>query len=343
MLLVVAWGWLVVVYPRSAAGAGTRAVELTLPADATATRVAALLAEAGLVRRADVWALYARVLGTGGGFVEGAVMVRADMTAGELLRRVSLRAGSVALRITFPEGFTQFDFARRLASWDVCEEGEFLEAANDSALLGELDITALNAEGHLFPDTYVLDDDTPPAALVRLFVDNAHRRLAALREADNEAFDILGREFGWELHEILTLASIVEKEAAVRAEQPIIAGVFLNRLRDPEFRPRRLQADPTVSYGCLLAPALASCRNFDGRRVTRRMTADTYNRYNTYRHEGLPPGPIANPGLDAVRGVLAPAEHRYLYFVARGDGRHVFSETLVDHRRAVDKMRRGRP
>ena len=139
---------------------------------------------------------------------------------------------------------------------------------------------------------------------------------------------------------MITLASIVEAEAAVAAELPVIAGVFLNRLRDPEFRPKRLQADPTVSYGCRLQPSLPSCAGFDGRRITRAMLAGADNPYNTYRHEGLPPGPVGNPGLAAVEAVLAPAEHDYLYFVARGGGRHAFSATLEEHNRAVERYLR---
>jgi UPF0755 protein len=117
----------------------------------------------------------------------------------------------------------------------------------------------------------------------------------------------------------------------------VIAGVFLNRLRDPSFHPKRLQADPTVAYGCLLQPELVSCLGFDGKRVTRSMTADPQNLYNTYRIEGLPPSPIANPGLSALRAVLHPAEHGYFYFVARGDGHHSFSASLSEHNQAVQR------
>jgi UPF0755 protein len=156
-----------------------------------------------------------------------------------------------------------------------------------------------------------------------------------LLASEPEARDRLSRELGFGLREIVILASIVEKEAHVPEELPIIAGVFLNRLRDPHFRPKRLQADPTVAYGCLLQPALPSCAGFDGKRVTRIMTADPQNPYNTYRIEGLPPAPIANPGISALKAVLHPSEHGYLYFVARGDGRHTFSANLDAHNLAT--------
>ena len=147
-------------------------------------------------------------------------------------------------------------------------------------------------------------------------------------------------ELGFRTHEVLTLASIVEKEARLSSEQPIIAGVFLNRLRDPSFRPKRLQADPTVTYGCLIVPGLPSCAGASaGQAPTRTMLVDPANPYNTYRHEGLPPGPIANPGLSAIEAVIQPAPHDYLYFVAQRGGAHTFSRNLQDHNVAVDQLR----
>src|SRR5690606_9787343 len=139
-------------------------------------------------------------------------------------------------------------------------------------------------------------------------------------------------EIGMGAHEVVVLASVVEKEAAVADERPIIAGVFLNRLRSETFRPRRrLQADPTVSYGCLAEPEGArSCARFDGR-ITGAMRDAPRISYCSYRNEGLPPGPIANPGLAAITAVLDPTRHNYLYFVARGGRRHHFSATLDAH------------
>jgi UPF0755 protein len=122
----------------------------------------------------------------------------------------------------------------------------------------------------------------------------------------------------------------------VPEERPVIAGVFLNRLRDPKWKPRRLQADPTVAYGCAVLPSMPACQGFDGRRITRAMLLDASNPYNTYRLDGLPPGPIANPGLSSLRAVLVPAHHEYYYFVAVGGGRHRFSRSLEEHHLATD-------
>ena len=141
------------------------------------------------------------------------------------------------------------------------------------------------------------------------------------------------------MSEVVTLASLIEKEAAVDDERPIIASVFLNRLRDATFVPRRLQSDPASAYGCIAVPeTAASCRTFTGK-VTHEMNADDGNPYNTYRHDGLPPGPIANPGEKSLAAVLAPPDTHYFYFVARGENRHTFSETYAQHNEAIRKAR----
>ena len=243
------------------------------------------------------------------------------------------------VRVTIPEGKTRHDIAALLERHEICRADAFVAATEDVALLRSLGLPGDTAEGYLFPDTYHLRRDTPAPAVVQRFVRNAERRFAAVVQAVPQGLPRLQRELGWGLHEAVVLASIVEEEAAVHDERATIAGVFLNRLTDPSFRPRRLQADPTVVYGCTLRPPPASCASFDGRRITRAMLGATDNPYNTYRHEGLPPGPITNPGAAALRAVLAPAHHAYLYFVASGGGRHTFSATLPDHARAVQQRR----
>jgi UPF0755 protein len=253
-----------------------------------------------------------------------------------VLRRLAALVGSDAPRVTIPEGFSRFDVADRLAARRVCARDAFLAATTDPALLASLGVPGASAEGYLFPDTYDLEPGTAPAEIVRRMVENFHARTADLFETHGPALATTRAT----PHDALVLASILEKEAIVPEEQPIIAGVFWNRLRRPEFTPHRLQADPTVSYGCLVArDAAPSCARFDGHRITRAMTNDALNPYNTYRNDGLPPGPISNPGLGAIEAALAPASHDYFYFVARGDRRHTFSRTLAEHDAAVDVYR----
>lgn len=342
LLAAGAFAWLVVAYPaQPGPGSGRmKTVTLSKPADLAELRLQ--VGQHTLVRRPRLFFLYAWAMGAGGRLREGPVRVRDDMSPRQLLQRLAHGYGATELRITFPEGLTRFGVGERLQRWGVCTQAQFVAASTDPHLLAELGVVGPTAEGHLFPDTYRIRDDATAAAVVTRLVKTSQARLAELAAEQPAEVASLTSTLGFDLNAVVTLASIVEKEAAVPEEQPVIAGVFLNRLRDPAFVPKRLQADPTVAYGCLVQPELASCASFDGRTVTRTMTADAGNRYNTYRHAGLPPGPIANPGMGALRAVLAPAEHSYFYFVARGGGRHRFSETLGGHNQAVQAYRQGR-
>ena len=182
-------------------------------------------------------------------------------------------------------------------------------------LLAEHKIAGSTAEGYLFPATYDLALDSDPDQVVSRMVTEFGKRFERLARDNAMGAEALRQRMSWGPAEIVTLASIVEKEAAVDEERPLIASVFLNRLSDPTFNPKRLQSDPTSAYGCLAMPErIGSCRSYSGR-VTPEMNADDANPYTTYRHEGLPPGPIANPGEKSLQAVLVPAETRHFYFV----------------------------
>lgn len=332
-------GWLLLVYPkRPARGTGQR-IELVVQGEASIGDLATQLEGAGAVKSGFLWGMYARLLGAGERLYEGTVVLSDDLSPEEVLRRVAKGYGESYVRVLVPEGFTRFDIATRLERWGVCSAAEFLNATTDPEVLRTQGIEASSFEGYLFPATYALPQRTSPDRVVRDMVEAFRRNVMPLLESHPQGLVALQRDLGWNLHHVLTLASIVEKEAAQRKEQPIIAGVFLNRLRLPTFKPKRLQADPTVVYGCRVDSALGSCVDFDGRRITKSMLLGDDNVYNTYRIEGLPPGPISNPGAAAIKAVLAPAEHDYVYFVARGKGRHAFSRTLGEHNKAVQELR----
>jgi UPF0755 protein len=330
-------GWLIMGYPDQRGPGRGRVVAIEIVRGAGVETVAEELSRAGALAQPPLFVAYATMRGAGAGLRSGRILLYDSMTPKQLLQRVATGFGSAELRVVIPEGFTRFDIADRLAQWGVCERGPFLEATEDTLLLRELVIDGPSAEGLLYPDTYLLHDAMDARAVVRRLVRNARRRFAPVLAEHQAQLAHLEAELGWGMHEIMTLASIVEKEARLAGERPIIAGVFLNRLRDPAFKPKRLQADPTVTYGCLVAPALASCAGA-GRQITRAMLADAANPYNTYRRDGLPPGPIANPGVSSVRAVLAPVAHDYLYFVARGGGAHAFSRSLDEHQVAVEQL-----
>lgn len=334
---LVALGWLMLVYPAGRGPGSGREVRISIARGATLEEVALDLG-GSVLSAPSIFTLYARLTGADERLREGEVLLRDDMSPRTVLLRIALGFGAATVDVVVPEGATRFEVADRLHRWGVCDRDAFLEATRSPALLARLGVEAPSLEGRLFPDTYRLVEGSDAVALARRMHANFETRTAALLTP--EALAPLA-DLGFDADDVLTLASIVEEEAAVPEERPIIAGVFLNRLRSETFLPRhRLQADPTVSYGCREMPAVApSCFDFDGRRITRAMLEDAANPYNTYRHAGLPPGPISSPGIAAIRAVLEPADHDYLYFVAAGGGRHTFSSDLDAHNAAVARLR----
>lgn len=334
--LTAAGMWLALVYPnRPGPGSGQK-LELTLPVGSSARQVAEILETHGVVGNARIFALYARLVGADRRFRAGFVPVRDNLSVSELIQCITRTSGTKQTRVTIPEGLSRFEIAKLLESQGLCQASQFLQTSIDRALMTELGIAAPSLEGYLFPDTYVFSDRDDARAITRRFVDNFQHHAGRLLDKNSPEMKRLSETLGWNQFQVLTLASIVEKEAAVAPERPIIAGVFLNRLTKADFQPKRLQADPTVVYGCLVAPDKApSCNGYKNKQITRQMLDDPGNIYNTYRYDGLPPGPISNPGLSAISAVLNPEKHAYLYFVAKDDGRHQFSATLEAHHRAV--------
>lgn len=343
-LVLVAAGavaWLLLVYPKRPGPGGGRTVQIEIGPDFDVERLAHRLVAERVIEDAFLWSTYVHVLGAEDQLRRGSILLTDDMTPAEVTRRVARGLGSVEVRVTIPEGFTRFEIARRLEAFGVCNADDFLAATADASAARALGIAGDTFEGYLFPDTYQLEQDADAAEVATKMARTWKRRVDPIVRENAAGLAALERELRFGVHDVVTLASIVEKEAAAREEQAIIAGVFLNRLRSPEFTPKRLQADPTVSYGCLAARDRApTCASFDGR-VTAAMVRDAQNPYNTYRIEGLPPGPIANPGIGAIRAVLAPARHDFLYFVARGGRRHQFSATLDEHNRAIERYLRS--
>jgi UPF0755 protein len=312
-----------------------REVELDWPSNVSPEDAGERLFAAGLVAHPRLFAMYLRATGAAEGIRTGHHFLTDDLSPRALVRRMQRGRVEEHVKVRIPEGLTRFDIAKRLQSARVCSSRLFLEATADPELLARLAITGSSAEGFLFPATYDFALDSEPSQLVARMKAEFDKRFERLTRDQATVIDALRAGMGWGTSEIVTLASIVEKEAAVDEERPLIASVFMNRLRNPSFSPKRLQSDPTSAYGCIALPdRINSCRFFSGK-VTPDMNADESNPYTTYRHEGLPPGPIANPGEKSMQAVLVPADSHYLYFVARGQGRHTFSETYAQHNDAI--------
>ncbi len=231
----------------------------------------------------------------------------------------ALESGRVELvRVTLPEGLTAREMAAHLEAGGVTASEGFLTLAYDPASPRRWGLPGPTLEGFLFPDTYLFARDLPPETVIQALVDR-FRAVARDLGAETDAGGLSQLEW-------VTLASIVEKETSRGEEKPVVAAVFLNRLR----RKMKLETDPTVIYGI---------QDFDGNLRRRDLRRDTP--YNTYTRRGLPPGPIANPGRESLEAVLDPADVPYLYFVSRNDGTHAFSVTYEEHRRAVNRFQKG--
>jgi UPF0755 protein len=316
-------------------------VEVVIPPHASFADVADVLANAELVRSRHLMTLYLTISTTEEDIAPGRHLLSGGLTPAALRELVTRSGTRPKRKITIPEGWNRFQIAGRLEDSGIVGKSAFLEATVEPELLKSVGIpgpegaSPESAEGYLFPATYDFLLDSPGDDVVRRFVTEAKGRWERLAEKHADDLSVLKNELGWDRREIMILASMVEKEAAVDEERGIIAGVFVNRLTFPTFTPKHLESDPTSAYGCLVAKAsIPSCARFEGK-VTGAMNRDKANRYSTYTNEGLPPGPIANPGDKSLEAAMSPAITKYLFFVAKGGGRHTFSETFDEHNRAV--------
>ncbi len=281
--------------------------------------VAKRLEEKGLIRSKEIFYLLAWYKKQAGLIKAGEYKLSPSMTPEKILQ--ILVSGKVVQHlVTIPEGYNMFQIADLLQRASLAKKSTFLSVVTDKEFLKHLDIQAESAEGYLFPDSYFLSKGSRETDMVKTFVSHFWK---VWKE---NGFDKRAKELGVSVQKIVTLASIVELEAAVQEEKPIIASVFWNRLK----KGMPLQADPTVKYGILVETRIKKRRLSwkDLRKATP---------YNTYTRYGLPKGPICNPGLISIRAVLYPKTTNYLYFVSKGNRTHYFSTTLKEHNRAVKK------
>jgi UPF0755 protein len=327
--------WFFVLYPTSPGPGDGRPVEIVVVRDPSPGGLASALAAAGVISSPRLFALWVRASGGTAGVAPGRHLLTDDASPRELMARLERRASATTARVTFPEGWNRFDMARRLQDKHVVSLRDFLDATVDPDLLRELAIDGDSAEGFLFPATYDLPLDSDPRDVVRRLKREFDRRWDILSRSRGASLNDVMTSAKMTLRDVVTLGSMIEKEAVADDERPIIASVFLNRLRDPAFKPKRLECDPTAAYGCLVAPERApTCADFTGK-ATAPIEHDPENPYSTYTHEGLPPGPIANPGARSLEAAMAPATTHFFFFVARGEGRHAFSETYEAHLSAI--------
>jgi UPF0755 protein len=288
-----------------------------IPPGSSTKTIGERLVAAGVVRDPVTYRLAVLLNGQGRSLKAGEYRFDQPMTPLEVLAKIA-RGDVYTIVVTFPEGLTIAEMAAIAESHGLGPRTAFAEAAKDKALIRTLDPLVQDLEGYLFPETYRVSRHTSAPALVRLMVDRfEHVFSPQLRRA--------AEKDGLSIHQLVILASLVEKETARPDERPLVAAVYLNRFRIG----MALQCDPTIIY------ALQRDGKYTGNLHRDDLALDSP--YNTYRYPGLPPGPIAAPGKASLEAVVSPADVDYLYFVSRNDGSHEFATTLAEHNRNVQK------
>jgi peptidoglycan lytic transglycosylase G len=293
-------------------GSSPEAVEIKVERGEPLSSVIRKLKEANVISNKTLFSIWATLTARENKIHWGLYRFDLPIAPGEILDRM-VHGRGVFRRVTIPEGLTVNQIAAVLAQAGIVDQAQFLEQAEDPELLRSLHLEETGIEGYLFPDTYYF---VPFVTEKDVLVTMVERFRKAFDQAMNQQAD----DIGLTPHEVVTLASLIEKESGLEAERPLISAVFHNRLRSN----MPLQSDPTVIYGI---------KNFSGNLTRKDLQAHTA--HNTYVIQGLPPTPICNPGLSALRAALHPASVPFLYFVSKNDGSHFFSVTMAEHNRAV--------
>ncbi|HEY4179456.1 MAG TPA: endolytic transglycosylase MltG [Kofleriaceae bacterium] len=352
-------------YPEAAHVGTGQDIEVEIKSGMSFPAVARALAEKKVIAKPTWFRLYAMWEGKTTEVKPGKYLIKDNVTPAEVLATITKGVKDVTVRVTLPEGKNMLEYfalIEQACSVDVepgkpcptppiAKAAELEALARDKDFLGKFAITGDNVDGYLFPDTYQFRVGEKPAVVLS-------RLIARHQEVWNELISKhpkdtakLKEKMGWSDRDILTMASIVEKEAIAAEERPRIAQVFINRLSSPSFKPKKLQTDPTIRYGCLVPkqksaaciawnePCVKDHKDPGCDRLHEAQLHDEDNPYNTYTHEGLPPGPISNPGKASIEATLSPDGSDYFYFVAssKGSRTHAFAKTAAEHEKNVAK------
>jgi peptidoglycan lytic transglycosylase G len=284
---------------------------VTVRQGASSVEIGRALADAHVVRDPRSFRLALWWTGNGRSLKAGEYRFDRAMTPLDVID-VIVRGDVYTQKITFPEGLTLEEMSKLYESRGFGRARDFLEASRNVERITDVDSDATDLEGYLFPETYALPRNVGAARLVNLMVDR-------FRSVYSEQLRARAAGEGMTTRQVVTLASLVEKETGKAEERPLVAAVFRNRMKIG----MPMQADPTIVY------ALEKAHRYDGN--IRKIDLSMESPYNTYKHPGLPPGPIASPGKASLEAALSPANVSYLYFVSRNDGSHVFASTLAEH------------
>jgi UPF0755 protein len=358
-------GWFIhraLQYPDEPHQGAGKETEVEIKSGMSFPAVASLLADKHVIARPTWFRLYAMWEGDTTNIKPGKYLIKDNLTPAQVLKVIVTGIKEITIKVTLPEGKNMLEYFELIEK--ACPTGakppcpkittaaELEQLARDKEFLAAHAIVGDTVEGYLFPDTYEFRvNEKPRIVLERLITRHQEVWQDVLAQHPKDTAKIKDK-LRWTDRDILTMASIVEKEAVDAAERPRIAQVFINRLTKPEFKPKRLETDPTIRYGCLVplqkSPACIAWNEPCAKqnlppgcdRLHRAQLDDKDNPYNTYQHEGLPPGPIASPGRRSMEAVVAPDGTDYLYFVAKNDREHAFAKTFEEHKKNVDKYMR---
>jgi len=278
----------------------------------SAWHISKTLEKTGVISHASTFITIAALTGKAKRLQAGSYVFEGNHVPLDIMN-ILFRGRTLRYRITIPEGYTLYQIGDAISKTGLLPKESFVESAFAPQSTSFFQVKAPSMEGFCYPDTYFL---VPHMTSLEIMA----RMFDRFRKIYTSDMDRQAKKLGMSTLEIITLASIIEKEAITRAEKPLISSVFHNRIK----LGMRLQSDPTVIYGV---------NGFTGKIGPEELLRESP--YNTYRHEGLPPGPICNPGLESIKAALWPATTPYLYFVSRGNGTHSFSATLEEHNRAI--------
>ena len=309
-LTVTAYGY---VYINSAPGSLSGDVVVEIKRGSSFYAAASSLREKGVINSVRLFRIYAGLDGFQSKIKAGEYLVKPSMTAREIAD--ALVSGDVLRhKITIPEGYNLYQIADLLEEKGIVMKKAFIEKAFDRQLMSSMDVEGVSFEGYLYPETYFLTKNMKAKDVIS-------RMRAGLRDKFTKNLEERSKEIGLTPHEVIILASIIEKETGNPDERPLISAVFHNRLK----KEMRLQTDPTVIYGMI--------ETYDGNIRKKDLLKKTP--YNTYRISGLPLGPIANPGIDSIMAALYPDDVEYIFFVSKNNGSHVFTKTYKEHKKYV--------
>jgi len=329
-------------YPHDAQAGRGKALEFEVAPDMNFSAIAAQLAQQGVISRPRLFRIYGMYRGATRKVRAGSYALADNLTPKQVLDILVAGVKEKTAKVTLPEGKHMLEYFDLIEAAGVGKRSELQALATNAAFLKSMQIDAPSIEGYLFPDTYDFPLNQSPEKILQRLVARYRTVWTEVVASAGEALGATQRAMSWNDHQILVMASLVEKEAVLPVEQPRIAQVFYNRLTSASFVSKRLETDPTIRYGCMVgAPTAVSCKNW---KITDRLRTlqlrDATNTYNTYQHPGLPPGPICSPGRGALLAAMKPDASGYFYFVGRNDGSHVFSKTFAEHSAAVDQYQR---